>query len=218
MCTYLLTLEGIRYFRLKFTIHKKIKMKRISVFCGSSMGNGEIFKNVTRKLGMAIAQRNIGLVYGGAKVGLMGEIADAVLAAGGNVIGVLPTFLLQKELAHEGLTELILVDTMHERKTKMNELCDGVLALPGGFGTMEELFEMLTWGQLGLHKKPVGILNIGGFYDSLNLLTNTMVDFGFLKPANRDMLLVDDSIEDLLDRMEQYKAPEVGKWLTPSNA
>ncbi len=193
-------------------------MRRISVFCGSSMGNREIFKNVTRKLGMAIAQRNIGLVYGGAKVGLMGEIADAVLASGGNVIGVLPTFLLQKELAHEGLTELVLVDTMHERKTRMNELCDGVLALPGGFGTMEELFEMLTWGQLGLHKKPVGILNIGGFYDSLNLLTNTMVDFGFLKPANRDVLLVDDNIEDLLDRMEQYKAPEVGKWLTPSNA
>ena len=193
-------------------------MKRISVFCGSSMGNEEIFRNVTRKLGMAIAQRNIGLVYGGAKVGLMGEIADAVLAAGGKVIGVLPTFLLQKELAHEGLTDLVLVDTMHERKTRMNELCDGVLGLPGGFGTMEELFEMLTWGQLGLHKKPVGILNIGGFYDSLNLLTKTMVDFGFLKAANRDMLLVDDNIEDLLDNMEQYKAPEVGKWLTPSNA
>jgi len=182
------------------------------------MGNAEIFKNVTRKLGIAIARRNIGLVYGGAKVGLMGEIADAVLAAGGNVIGVLPTFLQQKELAHEGLTELVLVNTMHERKTRMNELCDGVLALPGGFGTMEELFEMLTWGQLGLHKKPVGVLNIGGFYDSLNLLTKSMVDNGFLKPINRDMLLVDNNIENLLDSMEQYKAPEVGKWLTPSNA
>lgn len=188
-------------------------MKRITVFCGSSMGNSEIFKNTTAELGKAMAQRNIDLVYGGAKVGLMGAIADAVLAAGGKVIGVLPNFLQAKELSHEGLTELILVETMHERKTKMNELCDGVLALPGGFGTMEELFEMLTWGQLGLHTKPVGILNIGGFYDSLNLLTQTMVDSGFLKPINRDMLLVDENIAAILDKMENYKAPDVEKWL-----
>jgi uncharacterized protein (TIGR00730 family) len=191
-------------------------MKRITIFCGSSMGNKDIFKNTTYALGQALVKRNINLVYGGAKVGIMGAIADAVLAAGGKVTGVLPTFLLQKELAHEGLTELILVETMHERKATMNKLCDGVLALPGGFGTLEELFEMLTWGQLGLHKKPVGILNIGGFYDSLNLLTQTMVDNGFLKSSNRDMLLFDDNIEAILDKMENYKAPEVAKWLAPS--
>ena len=190
-------------------------MKRITIFCGSSMGNNEIFKNTTDALRLALVKRNIELVYGGAKVGIMGAIADAVLAAGGKAIGVLPKFLQEKELAHEGLTELVLVDTMHERKNKMNELCDGVLALPGGFGTMEELFEMLTWGQLGLHKKPVAVLNIGGFYDSLNLLTHTMVENGFLKPANRDMLLMDDNIEAILDKMENYKAPEVAKWLVP---
>jgi uncharacterized protein (TIGR00730 family) len=189
-------------------------MKRIAVFCGSSMGNDEIFKTITNVLGQALVKRNIELVYGGAKVGIMGAIADAVLNAGGKVTGVLPTFLLTKELAHEGLTELILVNTMHERKSKMNELCDGVLALPGGFGTLEELFEMLTWGQLGLHKKPIALLNINGFYDSLNLLTQTMVDYGFLKSSNRDMLLTDDTVDGILDKMENYKAPEIAKWLT----
>lgn len=190
-------------------------MKRLTVFCGSSMGNKPVFKEMTTALGKAMAERNIDLVYGGAKVGIMGAIADAVLQNGGKVTGVLPGFLQAKELAHEGLTELILVDTMHERKMKMNELCDGVLALPGGFGTLEELFEMLTWGQLGLHKKPVGLLNINGFYDSLNLLTATMVDNGFLKEANRDMLLTDSDIDTLLKKMENYKAPEVVKWLAP---
>jgi uncharacterized protein (TIGR00730 family) len=189
-------------------------MKRIAVFCGSSMGNDEIFKTITNVLGQALVKRNIELVYGGAKVGIMGAIADSVLTAGGKVTGVLPTFLLTKELAHEGLTELILVNTMHERKSKMNELCDGVLALPGGFGTLEELFEMLTWGQLGLHKKPIALLNINGFYDSLNLLTQTMVEYGFLKSSNRDMLLTDDTVDGILDKMENYKAPEIAKWLT----
>ncbi len=190
-------------------------MKRITVFCGSSMGNKTVFKNRTIELGKAMVQRKIDLVYGGAKVGIMGAIADAVLQEGGKVIGVLPRFLQAKELAHEKLTELVLVDSMHERKTKMNDLCDGVLALPGGFGTMEELFEMLTWAQLGLHKKPIGLLNIGGFYDPLNALTQTMVDAGFLKAVNRDMLLVDDNIEKLLTKMQDYQAPEVVKWLTP---
>jgi uncharacterized protein (TIGR00730 family) len=190
-------------------------MKRITVFCGSSMGNKKIFKSTATGLGKALVQRKIDLVYGGAKVGIMGAIADSVLQEGGKVTGVLPRFLQAKELAHEGLTELILVDSMHERKTKMNELCDGALALPGGFGTLEELFEMLTWGQLGLHKKPVGILNTGGFYDSLNLLTQTMVDNGFLKALNRDMLLTDENIDRILDKMENYIAPEIVKWLAP---
>jgi uncharacterized protein (TIGR00730 family) len=179
------------------------------------MGNKTVFKNRTIELGKAMVQRKIDLVYGGAKVGIMGAIADAVLQEGGKVIGVLPRFLQAKELAHEKLTELVLVDSMHERKTKMNDLCDGVLALPGGFGTMEELFEMRTWAQLGLHKKPIGLLNIGGFYDPLNALTQTMVDTGFLKAVNRDMLLVDDNIEKLLTKMQDYQAPEVVKWLTP---
>lgn len=188
-------------------------MKRITVFCGSSMGNQSVFKNTAEALGKTFVNRNLELIYGGARVGIMGVIADAVLGVGGKAIGVLPVFLQQKELSHEGLTELILVNTMHERKATMNELCDGVLALPGGFGTLEELFEMLTWGQLGLHKKPVGILNIDGFYDPLIALIQTMVDKGFLKPSNRDMLLVDNNIEALLDKMQNYKAPEVAKWL-----
>ena len=190
-------------------------MKRITVFCGSSMGNKQVFKNKAIELGKAMVKRKIDLVYGGAKIGIMGAIADAVLQEGGKVIGVIPHFLQAKELAHEGLTELILVDSMHERKTKMNELCNGVIALPGGFGTLEELFEMLTWAQLGLHKKPIGLLNTSGFYDSLNALTQTMVDFEFLKTSNKDMLLVDDNIEKLLTKMEEYQAPEVMKWLTP---
>ena len=179
------------------------------------MGNKVIFKNRTLELGKAMVQRKIDLVYGGAKVGIMGIIADAVLQAGGKVTGVLPRFLQAKELAHEKLSDLILVDSMHERKTRMNELCDGVIALPGGFGTLEELFEMLTWAQLGLHKKPVGLLNVGGFYDPLITMVQSMVDAGFLKESNRDMLLVDDRIEGLLDSMQNYQAPEVVKWLTP---
>jgi uncharacterized protein (TIGR00730 family) len=153
-------------------------------------------------------------VYGGANVGLMGAVADGVMSAGGKAIGVLPIFLQSKELAHTSLTELILVDTMHERKTKMNDLCDGVLALPGGFGTLEELFEMLTWAQLGLHKKPIGILNTNGFYDALLVLIQTMVDKGFLKKSNQQMVLVSDDINELLDKMKKYQAPVVTKWIT----
>ena len=130
---------------------------------------------------------------------------------------MLPNFLRSKEIAHKQLTELILTDTMHERKTKMNDLCDGVIALPGGFGTLEELFEMLTWGQLGLHKKPIAILNIDGYYDSLIVFVQTMTDKGLLKKVNQQMLLVSDSIEELLDKMENYVPPTVGKWITKEN-
>ncbi|PSL46758.1 hypothetical protein CLV51_103740 [Chitinophaga niastensis] len=193
-------------------------MKRIVVFCGSSAGQDPIYTQQATLLGAALAKRNIGLVYGGAKVGLMGAVADGAINAGGEAIGVIPHFLQQKELAHEGLTALILVDTMHERKTKMNELCDGVIALPGGFGTMEELFEMLTWGQLGLHKKPIGLLNINGFYDALNQLSHTMTAKGFLTAENRDMLLCNDNIEGLLLQMEKYQAPSKTKWITPSQS
>lgn len=188
-------------------------MKRITVFCGSSFGTDKIYKEQAALLGKTLAQQNIELVYGGANVGLMGAVADGVLNEGGKAIGVLPNFLRSKEIAHLGLTELIVVESMHERKTKMNNLCDGVIALPGGFGTLEELFEMLTWGQLGLHKKPIGILNINGFYDSLIELTKVMVEKGLLKPVNQEMLLVSDTIEDLLHQMRNYVPPTTGKWI-----
>lgn len=189
-------------------------MKRVTVFCGSSIGTDDSYKTQATLLGQTLAKHNIELVYGGANVGLMGAVADGVLSKGGKVIGVLPKVLKTKEIAHENLTELILVDTMHERKTIMHELCDGVIALPGGFGTLEEFFEMLTWGQLGLHQKPIAILNIEGFYDLLNEFVQTMVDKGFLKELNQQMLLVSDNIEELLEKMENYKAPMVGKWIT----
>lgn len=188
-------------------------MKRITVFCGSSFGTDEIYAAQATLLGQALAQQNIELVYGGANVGLMGAVADGILNAGGKAIGVLPIFLRSKEIAHLGLTELILVESMHERKTKMNDLCDGVIALPGGFGTLEELFEMLTWAQLGLHKKPIAILNIHGFYDALIELTKVMVEKGLLKDVNQQMLLVSDNIDDLLDQMKNYIPPTVGKWI-----
>jgi uncharacterized protein (TIGR00730 family) len=192
-------------------------MKRITVFCGSSSGTEENYTSQAILLGQTLAKRNIELVYGGANVGLMGAVADGVLNAGGKAIGVLPNFLRSKEIAHKQLTELILVDTMHERKTKMNDLCDGVIALPGGFGTLDELFEMLTWGQLGLHKKPIAILNIDGYYDALIVFVQTMTDKGLLKEVNQQMLLVSDTIDDLLDKMENYAAPTVGKWINKEN-
>lgn len=189
-------------------------MKSITVFCGSSFGSEDIYKEQAVLLGQTLAKNNIQLVYGGANVGLMGAVADGALAGGGKVVGVLPYFLQSKEIAHKQLSELILVETMHERKTKMNELCDGVIVLPGGYGTLEEFFEMITWAQLGLHQKPIGILNIDGFYDDLISLVENMVDKGFLKQINRDMLLINDTIDELLEIMRNYKAPTVGKWIS----
>ncbi|WP_159478097.1 TIGR00730 family Rossman fold protein [Chryseobacterium sp. 18068] len=188
-------------------------MKSITVFCGSSFGSDEIYKEQATLLGQTLAKQNIQLIYGGANVGLMGAVADGILQEGGKAIGVLPHFLQSKEIAHQDLTELILVETMHERKTKMNDLCDGVIVLPGGYGTLEEFFEMITWAQLGLHKKPIAILNINGFYDDLIKLVQNMVDKGFLKQINQEMLLVSDSIDELLEKMRNYQAPTVGKWI-----
>jgi uncharacterized protein (TIGR00730 family) len=189
-------------------------MKRVTVFCGSNLGTDEIFKTQAYLVGQTLAEQNIGVVYGGARMGLMGAVADGALSKGGEVIGVLPHFLQEKEIAHEGLTNLILVESMHERKTKMNDLSDGVLTLPGGFGTLEEFLEMITWAQLGLHKKPVAVLNVDGFYDPLISLLEKMVDKGFLKKQNRDMLLMSDNIEDLITQMKNYVAPVLGKWIT----
>ncbi|GAA4797331.1 TIGR00730 family Rossman fold protein [Olivibacter ginsenosidimutans] len=188
-------------------------MKHITVFCGSNMGTQPIYEAEATRLGESLAQQHIQLIYGGTKVGLMGAVANGALQQGGEVIGVLPDFLMKKEIAHEGITKLHIVETMHQRKTMMHDLSDGFIALPGGFGTMEELFEIITWAQLGLHQKPIGVLNTYGFYNNLELLLRHMVFCGFLKEVNFDMLLVDESITGLLDKMRTYQAPSVGKWL-----
>jgi len=188
-------------------------MKSIAVFCGSSSGTKNIFSEQTYQLGKTLAENQITLIYGGAKVGLMGAVADGCLDNGGKAIGVLPYFLQQKEVGHDHLTELILVDNMHERKMKMNELAEGVIMLPGGFGTFEEFFEMLTWAQLGLHKKPIAILNIDGFYDQLLQMMDNMVHCGFVKETHRETVLHDASIPSLLEKMKNYQAPETGKWI-----
>ncbi len=190
-------------------------MKRIAVFCGSSFGSKKVYEEQAYLLGKTLAEQGIGLVYGGANIGLMGAVADGAIKNGGEVVGIIPHFLQDKEIAHDGLSELILVETMHDRKTKMNELSNGVITLPGGFGTMEEFFEMLTWAQLGLHQKPIGILNVDGFYNHLLQMVQSMVDQGFLKEVNQKMLLVSDTIDDLLSQMKAYKAPAVTQWIAP---
>lgn len=187
-------------------------MKRITVFCGSSLGTDDIFEEQAYKLGATLAQKGIGLVYGGGHVGLMGAVANGAVDNKGITIGVIPEFLKAKELAHTNLTELIVVDTMHERKSKMNELSDGVIALPGGYGTLEELFEMLTWAQLDIHQKPIGILNTNGFYDDLLDMIGKMVEKGFLHRTYLEMIAVDSDIDRLLNAMEHYSAPQE-KWL-----
>lgn len=192
-------------------------MKSISVFCGSSSGTDIEFQTTASELGRKLASENIRLVYGGAKVGLMGAVANGALERSGTVIGVLPVFLKAKEIAHNGLTELILVETLHERKTRMNDLSDGVIALPGGFGTLEEYFEMLTWGQLGLHEKPMGILNVNGYYDELFSFLDSMVNKGLLKESNRKMILISNNMDDLLAKMRAYKAPQGSKWIRKEN-
>ncbi len=189
-------------------------MKSIAVFCGSSDGYNECYLEAAFELGRALAAKNIRIVYGGAKMGLMGALADGALQHGGRVIGVIPYFLKTKEVVHETLTELIVVETMHGRKLKMFELCDGIITMPGGWGTMEEMFEMLTWGQLGLHTKPVGLLNVNGYYDALKALCDNMVQEGFLNEYINATLLTSESIEYLLEQMESYTAPEAPVWLT----
>jgi uncharacterized protein (TIGR00730 family) len=191
-------------------------MKSVAVYCGSSSGNQKEYTQQAQDMGRELARRGLTLVYGGGCVGLMGIIADAVLAEGGKVIGVIPSFLADKELAHQGCTELHVVETMHQRKLLMADLADGFVAMPGGFGTLEELFEVLTWGQLGLHGKPVGLLNTLGFYDALLALLDHMSGQAFLRPENRDQVLQNTNAAALLDAMEQYQPLRLEKWLTPS--
>jgi uncharacterized protein (TIGR00730 family) len=190
-------------------------MKRVCVFSGSRPGARPEYASTARALGAAIAERGSGLVYGGASVGVMREIADSVLAAGGEVIGVIPRALVDRELAHRGLTELHIVDTMHVRKAMMAELSDGFVALPGGFGTLDELFEILTWAQLGMHQKPVGIVNVGGFWDPLIALVHHMVEEGFIPEDQLALLLVEADPAALLERMETWAPPSLGpKWIS----
>jgi hypothetical protein len=185
---------------------------RICVFCGSSNGAGSRYVDHARELGALLAERGIGLVYGGASVGTVGAVADGALAAGGEVHGVIPRHLMRAEIAHPGLTELYVVADMHERKAKMAELSDGFLALPGGAGTLEELFEVWTWAQLGLHTKPIGLIDIAGYYGPLIGFVQHMVDEGFLRPEHRDLLSVDADPAMLLDAFAEYEAPAVAKW------
>jgi len=191
------------------------KLKKICVFCGSSEGNDPTIIQASNDLGQLFAERNITLVYGAAKIGVMGIIAKSVLENHGTVIGIIPEFLKKKEVVHLGLSELITTQNMHERKLKMQEESDGFIALPGGMGTLEELFEIVTWLQLGLHNKPIGLLNVNHFYDDLLQFLENMVRKGFLKMENYELLLVSDSIETLLEKMEQFKAPQIPKWLSP---
>ncbi len=188
-------------------------IKSIAVFCGSSEGNDITILDEASLLGMTLATNDITLVYGAAKIGMMGKVAEAALNNGGRVIGVIPEFLKLKEVVHLGLTELITTNNMHQRKLKMHELSDAFMALPGGYGTLEELFEIITWGQLGLHQKPIGLLNINGFYDDLLQLLENMVRKGFLKMSNFEMLLVDNTVERLLEKLRDYKPKPVPKWL-----
>lgn len=189
------------------------KVKSIVVFCASSLGNESSYEEQAAHVGRVFAKRGIRLVYGGGRVGLMGAVANGALEKGGEVIGIIPQFLNSKEREHTGVTKLITVDTMHDRKRIMNDYSDGVIALPGGFGTLEELFEMVTWGQLGLHKKPVGILNTNGYYDHLIQFVSHMTGEGLLKKENQSMLLFARTIEELLEKMEKYEAPKVTKWI-----
>jgi uncharacterized protein (TIGR00730 family) len=190
-------------------------MKSVAVYCGSSSGNKEEYTQQAQAMGRELARRGLTLVYGGCCVGLMGVIADAVLAEGGRVIGVIPQFLADKEVAHRNCTELHVVETMHQRKLLMADLADGFVAMPGGFGTLEELFEVLTWGQLGLHGKPVGLLNTLGFYDALLSLLDHMSAEAFLRSENRQQVLQNTDAAALLDAMTSYQPTRLEKWLTP---
>ncbi len=186
-------------------------MKNICVYCGSSGGKGDDYLTMTEQLGKSLVQRNIGLVYGGASVGLMGRIADSVLQYGGRVTGVTPQQFVDMGVVHDELTELHVVTTMHQRKAKMAELADGFIALPGGYGTLEELLEVLTWAQLGLHTKPCAIFNMNGYFDTLLAFLDSVKNERFLNSQHRELLLVDTHPESLLNKMESFQSVYTGK-------
>ncbi|MEI4830054.1 TIGR00730 family Rossman fold protein [Bacillus sp. FJAT-53711] len=188
-------------------------MKRICVFAGSNVGERPEFQAEARQLGEILVQNNIELVYGGSCVGLMGEVANQVLELGGRVTGVMPRGLFRGEIVHQGLTELIEVETMHERKAKMSELADAFIALPGGYGTFEELFEVVCWSQIGIHEKPVGLLNIAEFYTPLLQMVDRAAEEGFMNPSNKELLVSAKTANELVPKMKEYKRPVMGnKW------
>lgn len=188
-------------------------MKRVCIYCGSSVGNQKIYREMAEAMGALLARRGIGLVYGGGNVGLMGVVADAALAGGGEVIGVIPHSLATREIAHDGVADLRVVDSMHTRKALMAELSDAFIAMPGGVGTFEEFFEAVTWTQLGVHRKPCGLLNVGGFYAPLAAFIDQAVTEGFIKPIHRAMIVVDDDPERLLNSLATVELPDVPKWI-----
>ncbi|MDB5134071.1 MAG: Cytokinin riboside 5-monophosphate phosphoribohydrolase [Mucilaginibacter sp.] len=192
-------------------------MKSICVFCGSNFNGDPILKQTVDQLAEVMVGRNITLVFGGGKVGLMGLLADAVLQRNGKAIGVIPQFLMDKEVGHTGLTELHIVENMHQRKQLMSDLCDSIIMLPGGFGTLEEFFEVLTWLQLGLHNKPIGVLNVNGFYDLLLQQMDVMVEQKFLKPANRKLVLTSGDAIELVSLMENFNAAPDEVWFRDRN-
>ncbi len=188
-------------------------IRRLCVFCGSSTGEDHAIRRTTADLGRLLVAEGIELVYGGGAVGLMGLVADTVLDGGGTVVGVIPLNLFEKEVAHPGCTELVEVDSMHQRKALMYQRSDAFAALPGGFGTLEELAEILTWSQLGLQPKPIGVLNVGGFFDPLLAQLDRMVEVGFLKPSNRALLVSRDTPDALLEALRTYEAVSEAKWI-----
>lgn len=192
-------------------------MKSVCVFAGSNSGSRPEYTAVAASLGQALVQRQINLVYGGARLGLMGTLADAVLAAGGHVTGVIPEALVAKEVAHTGLSDLRVVSSMHERKALMAELSDGFIALPGGWGTLEEYFEVLTWGQLGFHTKPCGLLNVEGYFDGLLSFLDHSIDEQFVKRESRSMILVGRAPDELIDLLDGYVPQSVAKWINASS-
>lgn len=187
-------------------------MQRVCVFCGSSSGVKQEYAVGARELGLVLAKKNIDLVYGGGHVGLMGIVADAAMSAGAKAIGIIPRCLADKEVAHQGLTELKIVQTMHERKAQMSELSDGFIAMPGGFGTLEELFEVITWAQLGIHKKPFGLFNVAGYYDKLIEFMDYQVEQGFVPQRHREMIIVSDEAEQLVEMLESFHPIAQEKW------
>ncbi|WP_375419366.1 TIGR00730 family Rossman fold protein [uncultured Hymenobacter sp.] len=190
-------------------------MNSVAVYCASSIGANDRYRQQAELMGQTLAEAGLTLVYGGGRVGLMGAVADSALRYGGRVIGVIPSFLVEKEVEHRGLTELHVVESMHERKLLMADLAEGFVAMPGGFGTLEELFEVLTWGQLGLHQKPMGVLNVAGYYDHLLRALDHMAAEALLRPENRAQLLEDTTPAGLLAQMRAYRPVPVEKWLTP---
>jgi uncharacterized protein (TIGR00730 family) len=188
-------------------------MKRICIFCGSSTGTSPIYADSARAMGQALLRRGIGLVYGGGNVGLMGTVADVVMQGGGEVIGVIPEALVTRELAHGDITQLIIVHSMHERKAKMAELSDAFIAMPGGYGTFEEFCEIITWAQLGLHRKPCALLNVDRYYEPLLMLFDRAVAEGFLRPTNRRLVIEEADPDRLLQALANYTPPPTEKWI-----